>query len=200
MNKAADQIISLYRRYAEAWIRQRETTFIEGKWVDTFASHLPTGARILDLGCGSGTPIARALMQAGFDVTGVDASPELIAQAKSDLPNARWLNADMRGLNLGQCFDGVIAWHSSFHLTPTDQRALFSVFERHVMSRGMLMFTAGPKAGETLGRFQSEPLYHASLDPDEYQVLLAEHAFDVVDYVAEDPECGLATIWLARKR
>jgi hypothetical protein len=51
-----------------------------------------------------------------------------------------------------------------------------------------------------MGTYQGEPLYHASLAPDEYRVLLNEHGFDVVSYVPEDPGCGRHTIWLARRK
>jgi 2-polyprenyl-3-methyl-5-hydroxy-6-metoxy-1,4-benzoquinol methylase len=43
--------------------------------VRSWARSLPPGAAILDLGCGSGVPIAQALLADGFDVHGVDASP-----------------------------------------------------------------------------------------------------------------------------
>jgi hypothetical protein len=60
------------------------------------------------------------------------------------------------------------------------------------------MFTTGTHAGEAIGTFKGEPLYHASLDPDEYRELLDQHGFDVVSHVAHDPGCGGRTIWLAQ--
>jgi hypothetical protein len=62
------------------------------------------------------------------------------------------------------------------------------------------MFTSGPSHGEAIGTLEGEPLYHASLDPAEYRELLDTHGFDVVRHVAEDPECGGHTVWLARLR
>ena len=41
-----------------------------------------------------------------------------------------------------------------------------------------------------MGTWQGEPLYHASLDPDEYHALLAADGFAVVAHVPEDPACG----------
>ena len=60
-----------------------------------------------------------------------------------------------------------------------------------------LIFTSGPGAGEAIGDWQGEPLYHASLDSTEYRSLLAANGFDVLEYAIEDPDCGHATIWLA---
>ena len=61
------------------------------------------------------------------------------------------------------------------------------------------MFTSGPRRGEAIGSYKGEPLFHASLDPEEYRALLDEHGFEVVTHVADDPECGGHTIWLARR-
>lgn len=133
-------------------------------------------------------------------MTGVDASPQLLAMARDMAPNQRWVAADMRRLALGRRFDGVLAWDSFFHLTHADQRAMFAVFAAHVVPGGTLMFTAGPAHGIAMGTFFGEPLFHASLAPEEYRLHLDAHGFDVLDHVAEDPDCGGHTVWLARRR
>jgi hypothetical protein len=105
--------------------------------------------------------------------------------------------ADMRTLSLGRTFDGLIAWDSFFHLTPDDQRRMFAVFQNHAAPQAALMFTSGPAHGEAIGTFEGEPLYHASLAPQEYHALLDAHGFRVVRHVAEDPACNGHTVWLA---
>jgi hypothetical protein len=112
---------------------------------------------------------------------------------------AEWVAADMRTLALGRRSDGVLPWHSSFHLTPADQRAIFPVFAAHAAPGAALMFTSGPDAGEVLGEWAGEPLYHASLAPAEYEALLAAHHFEPVAHVLNDPACGGATVRLARQ-
>lgn len=52
------------------------------------AARLPPGARVLDVGCGSGL-LARRLVEAGFDVVGVDASSAMIDLARTQAPGAR---------------------------------------------------------------------------------------------------------------
>jgi hypothetical protein len=61
------------------------------------------------------------------------------------------------------------------------------------------MFTSGDEAGVRVGEWVGEPLYHASLAPEEYRALLESEGFTVLDYRPRDPECGYATIWLARR-
>jgi SAM-dependent methyltransferase len=198
---SAAAIAGLYTRHADAWDRARRGTgFAERRWMERFAALIPPGGAVLDLGCGTGEPIGRWFADAGFAVTGVDGSAPLIAIACARAPSQTWIIGDMRTTNLGRRFDGVLAWHSVFHLPHDDQRAMFGVFERHARAGAALMFTSGPAAGEALGTFEGETLYHASLAPDEYRALLDAARFEVVDYVAEDPVTNGDTIWLARRR
>jgi hypothetical protein len=105
----------------------------------------------------------------------------------------------MRTLDLERTFDGLLAWDSFFHLTPDDQRGMFDVFRRHAAPGAALMFTSGPHAGEALGEWLGEPLYHAGLDPEEYRRLLEHHGFELVAHRQDDPDCGHHTVWLARR-
>lgn len=202
---SAGDVVALYERTAAAWAARRGATVaLEGAWLARFAAELPPGATVLDVGCGTGVPIAGALLARGLRVTGVDAAPAMIARARRALPPgpgcaARWLVGDVRTLALGERFDGVLAWHSLFHLSPADQRRAFAVLAAHAAPGAALLFTSGAQAGEAIGTWAGAPLYHASLDPDEYRALLAAHGFGVLAHVAEDPACGGATVWLARR-
>ena len=155
---------------------------------------------MLDLGCGTGVPIARYLMEQSCQVTGVDASSAMIARCVDRFPERTWHLADMRTLALNRRFDGILAWDSFFHLTQDDQRRMFPIFKRHAAAGAALMFTSGPSAGEAIGSFEGEPLFHASLDTDEYRRLMHDNGFDVVAHVVADPTCGDRTIWLARAK
>jgi hypothetical protein len=139
------------------------------------------------------------LIERSHIVTGVDSSPELIEICRDHFPDGDWQVADMRTLAIGRHFDGVLAWDSFFHLCPDDQRGMFPIFAAHAAPHAALMFTSGPDQGEAIGEYQGEPLYHSSLDPDEYISLLSENGFEVVAHVSEDPTCGRHTIWLARR-
>ncbi|RDJ22179.1 class I SAM-dependent methyltransferase [Bosea caraganae] len=200
MSDHAGRIVGIYQRHALAFDGARGKSLFERPWLERFKSLLPTDSAILDIGCGSGEPIARHFIEAGRAVTGIDASPPLIGLCTQRFPEQDWLVADMRSLALGRRFGGLLAWDSFFHLTPEDQRGMFAVFAAHAAPGAALMFTSGPSHGEAIGSFEGEPLYHGSLDPQEYRELLDRSGFAVVSHVVEDPGCGGRTIWLARTR
>jgi SAM-dependent methyltransferase len=199
MASHSEQIPDLYQRHAEAWAKARGNRLFETGWLDRFLTFVLPGAAILDIGCGSGEPIARYFIGKGYAITGVDSAPAMIAMCRRRFPGQRWIVADMRTLSLGRSFAGILAWDSFFHLSPDDQRRMFPIFKRHAGPHAVLMFTSGPSCGEAIGTWQGEPLYHASLDPAEYRSLLHDNGFRVVSHVAEDPECGKHTIWVARR-
>jgi len=200
MTNPADRIVDLYQRRTREWDEARGRNLFERGWLDRFTALLPPGGSVLDIGCGSGEPIARHLIGSQFAVTGVDSAPTMIDLCRSRFPSAAWLVADMRELALERRFDGLLAWDSFFHLRPEHQRAMFPVFAAHAAARAALMFTSGPSFGEAIGIFAGEPLYHGSLDPAEYRALLDKQGFDVVAHVADEPSCGGHTIWLAQRR
>lgn len=195
----ADAVIGLYTRHALAWAADRGEALMEGAWLDRFCALLPEGAAILDLGCGSGMPIAGHLIGRGYRVTGVDASPGLLALCRARFPRQEWLLADMRALDLGRRFEGLLAWDSFFHLPQADQRAMVRTFAAHAAPGAALMFTSGPSHGIAMGEYRGEALHHASLDAAEYRSLLAAQGFAVVAHTVEDPGCGGHTVWLARR-
>ncbi len=45
---------------------------------------------------------------------------------------------------------------------------MFPVFAAHAHQDTVLMFNTGPAFGEAIGSYRGDPLYHASLDPAEY--------------------------------
>lgn len=199
MSSGADDIIGLYERHAEAWDRIRIADLIlEREWMERFVALLPSGGSVLDLGCGSGQPIACHLFERGFAVVGVDSSPTLISKCRSRFPKAEWIVADMRALSINRKFTGVIAWDSFFHLSHEDQRAMFAVFREHTACGAPLLFTTGTGHGEAIGSFQGESLYHASLSPGEYRTLLESYGFRLLAHLVEDPSCGRHTVWLAQ--
>ena len=192
-----EDILETYDAVAEAWDLQRNTSLFERRWLDRMLKYAP-GKRVLDLGCGSGRPIAAYLSKRRAIVTGLDGAPAMIARFQSNFPESRAILADMRGLELGETFDAILAWNSFFHLSPDDQRGMFAVFKRHAARGTALMFTSGPTESEAIGDVAGRTVYHASLDPREYEALLNEVGFVVRYFRPEDPRCAGHSVWIAQ--
>ena len=95
-------------------------------WLGRLAPLLADGARILDLGCGCGVPVAQELARR-CAVTGVDLSPVQIERARALVPRARFVCADMTAVEFeAGAFDAVVAFYSIFNVPLADQPALIT--------------------------------------------------------------------------
>jgi SAM-dependent methyltransferase len=107
----------------------RNTQLSAGRWL---IDNLPPGARVLDLGCGSGLPTAVQLVEAGFEVVGTDESGRMLDLARERAPGAVFIQRDMRDLgeDLGT-FDAAVSFFSLLMLPRMDiERVLASLPDR----------------------------------------------------------------------
>lgn len=193
-----NDVIELYTLHAARYDRERTRELSEAHYLEAALRLIPHRGTVLDLGCGAGDPIARYFLDRGHRVVGVDAAPPMIEMCRNRFAGAEWVCADMRELQLNRSFDLIIAWDSFFHLSPHDQRGMFSVFEKHARKDSALLFSSGADEGEVVGDLFGDELYHASLCSAEYRQLLASHGYKVVLHRVEDPACGEHTVWLAK--
>lgn len=198
MTNNSQDVCDAYNRIIDWFDDARTKTLMEKEYLDLALTYLKSGASILDLGCGTGEPIAKFFIEHGMKVTGIDGSPKMIALCKQRFPEMEWQLSDMRKINLNRKFDAVIAWNSLFHLPRDDQRRMFSFFKQYLNDGGLLLFTSGVKDGEIYGMMDDQSFYHASLNLDEYQKLLTEYGFGLLLHKVEDPDCGEHTVWVAK--
>ncbi|MFL5906772.1 MAG: class I SAM-dependent methyltransferase, partial [Solirubrobacterales bacterium] len=78
------------------------------RWLEWGLPESGDGARLLDLGCGTGHQMAE-LRGRGFEVTGVDGSPEMLEHARANNPDAELHGADVEDLPLeDRSFDYIL--------------------------------------------------------------------------------------------
>ena len=104
-------------------------------------------ARLLDLGCGSGRPIARYLIDQEHQLTGLDFSPDMIDLARSYFPTHEWVVGDMRYPPQTNRYDGLISWDGFFHLNASEQRQSLPLWCELLKPDGALLLTIGHEAG-----------------------------------------------------
>lgn len=74
---------------------------------------LKPGDAVLDAPCGTGR-ISIPLSHLGLQVTGIDITPALLADARRDAPDLEWHEGDMRELPWEGRFDAVVNFWGSF--------------------------------------------------------------------------------------
>jgi 2-polyprenyl-3-methyl-5-hydroxy-6-metoxy-1,4-benzoquinol methylase len=104
---------------------------------------LAHGAAIVDVGCGSGTPIAQALVEDGFEVSGIDASPTLIAAFRERFPDApAACEAAQDSAFFGRSFDAAVAVGLLFLLAEDDQGEVLRRVAACLRPGGRFLFSA----------------------------------------------------------
>ena len=190
---------AVYEAQAARFDARRSRALFEARWLARFSACLPDGGRVLDLGCGTGEPIAQWFIAEGYQVTGVDFAEAMLEIARRRWPDGDWRQADMRDFDLQERFDGIIAWNSFFHLPPEDQPPCLARMAKHLAPGGSILVTVGHIAGETTGTVGGETVYHASLSPAEYAKCLEDSGLRLTGFLAEDPETNQHSVLMARK-
>lgn len=135
---------SNYDLIADSWAMHRTVLPAKDRALfEFFMSRLPQPAHILDLGCGTGVPIARLLDDSGFCVSGIDASANLLAKAKENVPNARFTRQDITEYALNTSYDGMVLWDVLFHLPREQHRPLLSKIHQALPEHGVVIVSSG---------------------------------------------------------
>lgn len=117
--------------------------------IDVYAHLAPAGASVLELGAGSGR-VAFALAERGFDVTGVDIAPAMLAKAEARrlaldpavAARVRFRLGDMTALRIDQAFDAVVCPFFTLAHVPAGAawRNTFAVAAGHLKPGGAAAF------------------------------------------------------------
>jgi SAM-dependent methyltransferase len=125
---------------------ERTRDFSRGRdWIERFASALPCGALVADLGSGPGRDTAR-LRARGLDVFCLDLSIGMLRSGRLEFPAPR-VQGSMLSLPLrSACLDGAWANASLLHFTPDELRVALREIRRVLAPSGRLHVTV--KVGE----------------------------------------------------
>jgi SAM-dependent methyltransferase len=147
---------------------------LEEPAVWSLVDSLPPG-RALDAACGTGRH-ARHLVEHGHEVLGVDVTPEMIDRARIQVPQARFLNCDLRSIPTDDGhFDLVVCGLAVGHLA--DLHSGVAELARVLRPGGRLMISV-------LHPFQAHLGWHARfVTGDGERAFVREHAHTHADYL-----------------
>ncbi|MDY6924662.1 MAG: class I SAM-dependent methyltransferase [Pseudomonadota bacterium] len=148
--------------------------------VRQWATQLPPAAAVLDVGCGSGAPIAETLVAGGFRVFGVDAAPTLVAEFRRRLPSAEVVCEPAETSRLfDRRFDGAVAIGLVFLLPADDQRAVIARVAAALEPGARFLFTAPRQACDWTDSLTGQP--SLSLGEVAYRQTLEQAGLRLVD-------------------
>lgn len=160
-----------YERQAQAFMAARSG--IGTGTVRAWASRLPPGCAILDVGAGHGAPLAQALAGDGFAIHAVEPSPTLAAAFAQRLPHAVIACEEAEESSFfSRRFHGVMAIGVLFLLEAETQRALLPRLAAVLEPGGSLLFTAPAPACTWSDVLTARP--SRSLGAEAYLQLLAD--------------------------
>src|SRR5690349_5066213 len=162
------------------------------EWEDELASRLRDGARVLELGCGSGSPETRRLARR-FALTGVDISPRQVERARDSVPEAEFVCADFTELDLpAGSYDAVAAFYVFNHVPRDLLGALLVNIHAWLVPGGWLLTAFGVSDMEGwTGEWLGAQTFFSSFPPEVNSRLVREAGFridrdEVVEF--EEPE------------
>jgi cyclopropane fatty-acyl-phospholipid synthase-like methyltransferase len=170
------------------------------EWEDDLVSRLAGGARVLDLGCGGGSPETKRLAKQ-FAVTGVDISPQQVERARTAIPEAQFVCADFTDLELlPASFEAVVSFVAFNHVPRELLAPLLGNIHGWLVPRGWLLtaFGASDNAGWT-GEWLGAPTYFSGYPPEINSRLVREAGFTIErDEVVEfqEPEGPARFQWV----
>jgi SAM-dependent methyltransferase len=106
---------------------------------DAWLAELPSGAKVLDAGCGHGDPVIARLLEKGLQVTGSDLSPRMLARAQEKFPTVTLVNQTVSEIRYEAEFDAACSLSSLLYLDPIDlSHSIFRLYR--ALKPGGLLF------------------------------------------------------------
>jgi SAM-dependent methyltransferase len=126
-------------------VRSRIGADVVARWSET----LPRKGSVIDIGCGFGEPIAETLLNRGFEVFGIDASPTLVTAFLARFPGVPVAcEAAESSRYFDRTFDGAVAIGLLFLVSGDDQRQIIRRVASALKPGGSFLFNAPLEACE----------------------------------------------------
>lgn len=174
------------------------------RFLEELAARLPSGGRVLDLGCGNGVKTAR--LADSFDLVAVDISEGQLGLARTRLPRATLLSGDFSALDFAaNTFDAVTALYSIMHVPRKEHSALFGRIARWLKPGGLFLASLSHVGGDDwTGEWLGVEMFFSGFDAETNRRLVREAGFEpILDELIwmREPQGDVAFLWvLARKR
>ena len=173
-----------YDLAAERYLRDRPVESGDVALLSALNERLQPPAAVLDVGCGAGVPVARRLVELGYEVIGLDFSPVQLSLARRQVPGVRVVQADMLALPFGsQRVDAVVCYYALIHVPRDDHSTVFGEFIQALRPGGLALLCLGSDDNpEDLDResWLGIPMYWSHFDAATTTTFLVAAGFAVI--------------------
>jgi 2-polyprenyl-3-methyl-5-hydroxy-6-metoxy-1,4-benzoquinol methylase len=192
-----------YDAIASTYVERYGRSKVRDSWLTELIALLPRQARVLDLGCGSGLPVARELVARGFDVVGIDGSARQIEMARGNVAGAEFLQADTTEIELDPAsFDAVTAFYSITHIPRGEHSLLLRRVAMWLKPGGIFVASMGSEElADRTEDWLGTPMFFSHYDADTNAALVRSAGFTVerTEVVAQDNE-DASFLWIVARR
>jgi predicted TPR repeat methyltransferase len=187
-----------YNNIANQWAALRHGSWIP-KPILEWENSLVRQSKVLDIGCGTGEPIARFLSDKDHVIEGIDISSAMIDLAiENDIPSADFRVCDVMDYESLCRFDGILAWDSLFHLDIDDQNIVFEKISNWLEIGGHFLFSHGNESGSKQGEMMGYDFHYSAIDTSELMKIMESVGFVIIKkwepYVERDNDRALVVL------
>ena len=184
------QTVALFDKYAEQYADLTFPNILQYE-LNRFISLLSKNARILDIGCGSGRDV-QYFMDYGFQAVGIDASENMISEAKRRVVEGSFEVMNMQSLDFQkESFGAAWVLDAISFIDKTDvQKFLSSIYE--VLKKdGVIFISARQGVGETEIEYEKlgkSKIKIAFFYQEELEELLSKNGFEILNLFTQEGE------------
>lgn len=189
-----------YNEAAERYHADR-SKFKSDKFLSDLNKLLKPGSIILDIGCGSGVPVAEYFIKKGHKVIGIDLSEKQIKLAKKNIPDGDFKVRDMQTLKIGEYqVNAVVSFYAIFHTPREVHQEILNKIASFLPSGGLILLTMG--AGEWEGEednFFGVKMWWSHYGAEKNKELIQNAGFKIIFAKVDEDEDEKHLVVLARK-
>ncbi len=175
-----DRVRDAYDQIAAQYAAKRDQAS-SVPYLERLDGQLAADRLILDLGCGTGRPVDRWLIDHGHRVIGLDISNAMLNLARRNVPEASYQVRDMATLKAHEySVDAVVSFFAMFHIDRRWHRDLLCRIRSYLQEGGLILVTTGHSNWEGEEDFLGVRMHWSHFNQKANRALIEDCGFTVL--------------------